>query len=173
MSFALPLGFRFAGVHAGIKRNPAKEDLTLVHCPAGATAAGVYTTNLVYAAPVALDRPRTPAAGMRVIIVNSGNANACTGEQGMADAREMVRLAADAVGADERQALVLSTGVIGRYLPMDRIAAGTKGGCLSAGRGRSQLPRRGSRHSHHRQGDQDCQPVAGRGRSDAPSGGHV
>jgi glutamate N-acetyltransferase/amino-acid N-acetyltransferase len=124
MTVHLPLGFRFAGVHAGIKRNPNKEDLTLVHCPAGAVAAGVYTTNLVFAAPVALDRERTPAADIRVVCVNSGNANACTGERGLADAREMARLAAEAVGASEHQSLVMSTGVIGHFLPMEKIAAG-------------------------------------------------
>jgi glutamate N-acetyltransferase / amino-acid N-acetyltransferase len=126
MSIAVPLGFRFAGVHAGIKKNAEKEDVTLVHCPAGAVAAGVYTTNLVHAAPVALDRSRTPSADMRVVVVNSGNANACTGERGMADAREMARLAAEAVGAGDKQALVMSTGVIGQFLPMDKIAAGVK-----------------------------------------------
>ena len=68
MNLHLPLGFRFAGVSAGIKRNSAKEDLTLVHCPNGATAAGVYTTNLVYAAPVAVDRARTPSADIRIVI---------------------------------------------------------------------------------------------------------
>ena len=120
----IPLGFQFAGVHAGIKRNPEKEDLTLVHCPGGAVAAGVYTTNLVYAAPVAVDRERTPSQDIRVVIVNSGNANACTGERGLADAREMARHAAAATGADEKQALVMSTGVIGQFLPMDKIAAG-------------------------------------------------
>jgi glutamate N-acetyltransferase/amino-acid N-acetyltransferase len=120
----LPLGFRFAGLHAGIKKNPAKEDFTLVHCPTGAVAAGVYTTNLVYAAPVAFDRPRTPSADIRVVAVNSGNANACTGERGLQGAQEMARLAAAAVGADEKQALVMSTGVIGVFLPMDKIAAG-------------------------------------------------
>ena len=83
----------------GIKKNPDKEDLTLVHCPDGAVAAGVYTTNLVFAAPVAFDRERTPSADIRVVVVNSGNANACTGERGLADAREMARLAAEAVGA--------------------------------------------------------------------------
>jgi glutamate N-acetyltransferase/amino-acid N-acetyltransferase len=124
MSITLPLGFRFSGVHAGIKRNPHKEDLTLVHCPGGAAAAGVYTTNLVYAAPVALDRVRTPSADIRVVVVNSGNANACTGERGLADAREMARLAATAVGAMDQQALVMSTGVIGHFLPMEKIAAG-------------------------------------------------
>ena len=97
----LPLGFRFAGLHAGIKKNPKKEDLTLVHCPEGAVAAGVYTKNLVFAAPVAFDRQRTPSADIRVVVVNSGNANACTGERGLADAREMARLAAEAVGANE------------------------------------------------------------------------
>lgn len=124
MNLHLPRGFLFAGVHAGIKRNPNKEDVTLVHCPAGAAAAGVYTTNRVFAAPVALDRQRTPAAGMRVVVANSGNANACTGVQGDEDARTMARLAAAAVGAREEQALVMSTGIIGHFLPMDKIAAG-------------------------------------------------
>jgi glutamate N-acetyltransferase / amino-acid N-acetyltransferase len=124
MTMHLPHGFRFAGIHAGIKRNPTKEDLTLVHCPAGAVAAGIYTTNLVYAAPVAFDRERTPSSDIRVVIVNSGNANACTGQRGLDDAREMARVAADAVGAREHQALVMSTGVIGRFLPMDVISAG-------------------------------------------------
>ena len=124
MALQLPQGFRFAGIHAGIKRNPGKEDLTLVHCPQGAVAAGVYTTNLVYAAPVALDRERTPSSDIRVVIVNSGNANACTGDQGLSDAREMARLSAEAVAAKDHQALVMSTGVIGRFLPMDKIAAG-------------------------------------------------
>jgi len=126
MTLHLPLGFRFAGLHAGIMKNPQKEDLTLIHCPGGAVAAGTYTTNLVFAAPVALDRARTPSGDIRVVIVNSGNANACTGERGMSDCREMARLASDAVGAKEPQALVMSTGVIGHFLPMDKIAAGAK-----------------------------------------------
>jgi glutamate N-acetyltransferase/amino-acid N-acetyltransferase len=124
MTIPLPLGFRFAGVHAGIKRNPTKEDLTLIHCPNGAVTAGVYTTNLVFAAPVAFDRARTPSADIRVVVVNSGNANACTGERGLADAGEMARLAGAAVGATDKQALVMSTGVIGHFLPMEKIAAG-------------------------------------------------
>src|SRR5690242_4615863 len=77
MSLIIPLGFRFAGLHAGIKKSPGKEDLTLVHCERGAVAAGTYTTNLVHAAPVVLDRGRTPSSDIRVVIVNSGNANAC------------------------------------------------------------------------------------------------
>ena len=78
----------------------------------------------MYAAPVAFDRGRTPSADIRVVVVNSGNANACTGERGMADCQEMARLAAAAVGVAESQALVMSTGVIGVFLPMDKIAAG-------------------------------------------------
>jgi glutamate N-acetyltransferase/amino-acid N-acetyltransferase len=120
----LPHGFQFAGTHCGIKKNPQKEDFALVVAPQGATAAGVYTQNLVFAAPVAYDRHRTPAADIRVVAVNSGNANACTGDRGMQDAREMGRLAAAAVGAAENQALVMSTGVIGVFLPMEKIAAG-------------------------------------------------
>src|SRR6476469_8042710 len=133
MSLGIPLGFRFAGIHAGIKKNPSKEDLTLVHCPQGAVAAGVYTTNLVYAAPVAVDRERTPSNDIRVVVVNSGNANACTGERGLADAREMAKLAAEAVGAKPAQALVMSTGVIGHFLPMDKVTAGARAAAAKLG----------------------------------------
>ena len=122
----IPSGFRFAGVSCGIKRDATKEDFSLIVCPRGAVAAGVYTQNLVFAAPVALDRERTPSADIRVVAVNSGNANACTGERGLADAREMARLAAEACGAAAEQALVMSTGIIGEFLPMQKIAAGAK-----------------------------------------------
>jgi len=124
MTHPVPLGFQLAGVHCGIKKNPAKEDFTLIACAPGTVAAGVYTQNLVYAAPVALDRQRTPSAEVRVVAINSGNANACTGERGMRDAQEMARLAAAAMNAGEEQALVMSTGVIGVFLPMEKIATG-------------------------------------------------
>jgi glutamate N-acetyltransferase/amino-acid N-acetyltransferase len=83
---------------------------------------------VVYAAPVAVDRERTPSDKIRVVVVNSGNANACTGQRGLTDARAMAELAAEACGATEDQALVMSTGVIGEYLPMDKIAAGIQRG---------------------------------------------
>lgn len=124
MSTQLPLGFRVAGVHCGIKRSPEKPDLSLIVSDREATAAGVYTQNLVFAAPVGWDRAHTPGAGFRAVVVNSGNANACTGAQGDADARRMAELAGGACGASAEQALVLSTGVIGHFLPLDRIAAG-------------------------------------------------
>ena len=124
MSSSIPSGFRLAGVHCGIKRNPNKEDLTLVIADAPVVAAGVYTQNLVCAAPVILDRERTPSDDIRAVVVNSGNANACTGEKGMQDAQEMTRLAGEVCGADASQVLVMSTGIIGRHLPMEKIAAG-------------------------------------------------
>ena len=125
MAIEVPAGFVMNGVASGIKKT-GKDDFTLIHCPQGATAAGVYTQNLVFAAPVGFDRARTPSDKIRVVAVNSGNANACTGERGLHDCREMARLAAAACGEDEQTCLVMSTGVIGVFLPMDKIAHGAK-----------------------------------------------
>ncbi len=123
---AVPQGYQLAGVYCGVKRNTSKLDLSLVVSDKPAVAAGVYTQNRVFAAPVALDRARTPASDIRAIVINSGNANACTGAQGLRDAEAMARAAAQACGARETQALVLSTGVIGTTLPMDRILPGIR-----------------------------------------------
>jgi glutamate N-acetyltransferase/amino-acid N-acetyltransferase len=127
MAWAIPRGFRFAGVHCGIKQDASRPDLSLVVADAPAVAAGVYTQNLVYAAPVAVDRRRTPSGSIRAVVTNSGNANACTGERGERDAVEMARLAAEACGAQPEQVLVMSTGIIGHFLPMDKIATGVRG----------------------------------------------
>lgn len=137
MTLKLPRGFEAAGVHCGIKSDASKEDLTLLHCPEDAVAAGVYTRNLVFAAPVALDRERTPTDRFRVLVVNSGNANACTGQRGNDDARRMAELAARSVGADPDQALVMSTGIIGEFLPMEKIAAGVLEAAEQLGAGTS------------------------------------
>ena len=96
MSLRLPQGFRAAGVYSGVKRSDAKLDLSLVVSDRPAVAAGVYTKNLVCAAPVKLDRERTPSESIRVVAINSGVANACTGDQGDADARQMAAWAAEA-----------------------------------------------------------------------------
>jgi len=120
----VPRGFRMGAVHAGLKRNASREDVMLVVSDLPATAAGVYTTNLVFAAPVAHDRALTPGRGFRAVILNSGNANACTGTRGLADARAMAAAAAAAVGATADEVLVLSTGVIGEFLPLEKIRAG-------------------------------------------------
>ncbi|MGL6227303.1 MAG: bifunctional glutamate N-acetyltransferase/amino-acid acetyltransferase ArgJ [Thermoguttaceae bacterium] len=125
-SFPLPRKFRFAGVHCGLKSNPEELDLSLVISDRPATAAGVYTQNLVCGAAVLIDRSRTPGRGFRAVVANSRIANDCTGEQGYRDAHEMTALAAEVVGAAPEQALVMSTGVIGLHLPMNKIACGIK-----------------------------------------------
>lgn len=117
-------GYRFAGVYCGVKRDTSRRDLTLVVSDRAATAAGVYTQNLVVGAPVTLGRERTPSDAVRAVVVNSGVANACTGQRGLDDAREMTRLAGETCGATAEQALVMSTGVIGEFLPMEKISAG-------------------------------------------------
>lgn len=124
MTYALPRGFRAAGVHCGIKQDPQKEDLALVVSDRDMTAAGVYTKNRVCAAPVQLDRQRTPLATSRAVVINSGNANACTGERGMQDAVQMTEWTAGRCEIDPGQVLVLSTGVIGAHLPMEAIRGG-------------------------------------------------
>jgi glutamate N-acetyltransferase / amino-acid N-acetyltransferase len=120
-----PTGFRATGLHCGIKAN-GKPDLSLLVSDSPATAAGVFTLNLAKAAPVLLCQEFLGATNgtARAIVTNSGCANACTGPQGMADAREMAALTAAAVGCPVEHALVASTGVIGVNLKMDRLRAG-------------------------------------------------
>ncbi|HEX3148346.1 MAG TPA: bifunctional glutamate N-acetyltransferase/amino-acid acetyltransferase ArgJ [Gemmataceae bacterium] len=121
----LPKGFRFAGVHSGLRASePGRLDLALVVSDTPAAAAGVFTQNRVVASPVHLCRERLPRNDARGFVVCSGNANACTGEQGMADARRMSELAAREVGCAANQFLVASTGVIGRLLPMNVFETG-------------------------------------------------
>src|SRR5579872_1155316 len=90
----LPLGFRAAGVHCGIKKDAAVLDLALFVSDGPATVAGVFTTNLINGAPVKVSRTRVPRQSARGVVINSGDANACTGEQGIADARWMTGLVA-------------------------------------------------------------------------------
>ncbi len=133
MSIQLPQGFRAAGVYSGVKRSDAKLDLSLIASDRPCVAVGVYTKNLVCAAPVTLDRERTPSDSIRVVAINSGVANACTGEQGDVDARQMAAWAAEACGAKPEQALVMSTGVIGSMLPMEKIRAGIQAAAKQLG----------------------------------------
>jgi len=115
-------GFTASGVHCGIK--PQKKDLALVFSRVPAAAAGVFTTNKVKAAPVLLDMERARSGRGQAVVLNSGNANACTAEQGMRDAREMGQLTAQELGIAEDLVYVCSTGVIGRVLPMDALRRG-------------------------------------------------
>ena len=120
----LPQGYRFAGVHCGLKSDPNLLDLTLVVSDMPATVAGVYTQNLVCGAAVQVDRTRTPGTGFKAMVANSRVANDCTGDQGYRDALEMTALAAHYAGAKPDKALVMSTGVIGVLMPMEKIRAG-------------------------------------------------
>ncbi len=116
-------GFRASGISCGIKGKGLK-DLALIYSERPATVAGLFTTNRVKAAPVLLDMERIRGGAAQAIIVNSGNANACTGRKGLEDAREMAGLVAARAGIDEGLVLVASTGVIGEPLPMERIRSG-------------------------------------------------
>ena len=120
----LPQGFRVAGVHCGVKPGTEKRDLALYVSDFPAASAGVFTTNLVNGAPVKLSRRRVGRATTRAVVMNSGNSNACTGERGLADAETMTAGVAHLLGCAADDVLVCSTGVIGRFLPLDRIAAG-------------------------------------------------
>lgn len=124
MSLDLPKGFRYASVHCGLKTSAAKPDLSLIVADKPAVAVGVYTQNVVYAAPVAIDRQRTPSENVRGIVINAGNANACTGQRGIDDADQMTRQVAAKCDADAEQVLVMSTGIIGHFLPMEKVTAG-------------------------------------------------
>ncbi len=116
-------GFLFSGIAAGIKKNGQK-DLGLIYSEVPAQAAGLFTTNAVKAAPVLLDRARLKMGLCQAILVNSGNANACTGNQGLRDAKSMTSFVARQLGVDEGLVFPSSTGVIGSPLPMKRIEEG-------------------------------------------------
>ena len=119
----MPAGFTAAGVACGIKGG-SKKDLALIYSEAAASAAGAFTTNRVTAAPVRLSRKVLAGGRCRAIIVNSGCANACNGPKGEADAVEMARLTAKALGIEPGLVAVCSTGRIGRLLPMEKIENG-------------------------------------------------
>ncbi|HEX8031470.1 MAG TPA: bifunctional glutamate N-acetyltransferase/amino-acid acetyltransferase ArgJ [Vicinamibacterales bacterium] len=120
-----PSGFRASGLHCGIKAN-GKPDFSLIVSDMPASAAGVFTLNLAKAAPVSLSQDHLASSNGRAqaIVTNSGCANACTGPQGVADAKEMAQLTATALGCREDHVLVASTGVIGVNLKMDKVRSG-------------------------------------------------
>lgn len=114
-----PKGFISGGVHCGIKyRN---KDLSLIYSKAPCLGCGVFTQNKVQAAPVKVTRAHLRNNKAQAIIANSGNANCCTGEQGLKDARRTCQVVADKLGISQKDILVASTGIIGKRLPMKRI----------------------------------------------------
>ncbi|NRD78203.1 bifunctional ornithine acetyltransferase/N-acetylglutamate synthase [Bacillus sp. BRMEA1] len=122
-SITLPKGFKAGGIHCGIKRK--KLDLGYVVSEVPAATAGVYTTNIFQAAPLVLTQESIAKENkVQAILVNSGNANACTGEQGLKDANEMQKQFACQLGIVDHLVAVTSTGVIGELLPMEKIKTG-------------------------------------------------
>ena len=113
-------GFEAAGIAAGLKKKN-KKDLGLIFSKVPANVAGAFTRNRVKAAPVILGKERIKSGICQAIIVNSGNANCCTGKQGIRDAETMASLSASELGISENLVLVASTGVIGEPLPIERI----------------------------------------------------
>ncbi len=126
-------GFRAAGVPAGIKYE-GRNDVALLVADAPCAAAAVFTTNKVAAAPVLYDREVVRGGKVQAILANSGCANACTGEEGLKDAKLSALVTAGELGIDPKLVLVASTGVIGRRLPMDRLLAGMKSAKAALGR---------------------------------------
>ena len=120
-----PKGFKAAGVKAGIKKS-CNLDVAVVYSEKDATVAGVFTTNKVAAAPVYVSKETVANKKARAIVANAGCANACTGEEGMKNARLMAKIAATELNCDEKKVAVASTGIIGAQLPMDKMEKGIK-----------------------------------------------
>lgn len=118
-----PKGFYAAGIHCGVKR--VKKDLAMIYTETPAVAAAVFTTSKVQAAPVLVDKIQLKRSSLfSALVVNSGNANACTGEPGLNDAWTMINATAQSLNIPKEEILVSSTGVIGQYLPIDKIQSG-------------------------------------------------
>lgn len=121
-----PKGFAASGISAGIKKS-GNRDMALIAAARPVPAAAVFTRNLVAAAPVVVSRAHISNGLIRAAIVNAGNANACTGEAGLDDARRMAAVTGATLGCDPTDVIVASTGVIGVPMPMDLVVAGIEG----------------------------------------------
>lgn len=120
-----PKGYRAAGVKAGIKKS-GREDVAVIHSTTPAAVAAMFTTNTMVAAPVIVSRQAVENGKASAVVVNSGCANACTGEQGIADAQAMAHITGELLGVKDDEVLVASTGIIGVNLPMEKVTAGIK-----------------------------------------------
>ena len=118
-----PIGFKATGIHCGIKHK--KNDLALLVSEIPANVAGVFTTNAIQAAPLVVTKEAMLKVGkMQAIVVNSGNANACTGQQGLKDARLMQQTAAEKLGISSNLVGVASTWIIGEMMKMEPLVKG-------------------------------------------------
>jgi len=122
-SITAPRGFLAVGAACGIKRS-GNLDLGLIVCPTGAKAAAVFTTNKVVSAAVQVCKQHVKSGEIQAVVVNSGNANTCTGQKGLDNAIKMCTAAAKEIEAESGKVLVASTGIIGEQLPIKKIAAG-------------------------------------------------
>jgi len=138
-----PKGFRAAAVHAGIRTASRAPDVGLLVCDALVPAAAVFTTSKVIAAPVKVAREHVAHGRLRAVVVNAGNANACTGLHGELDARHACATVADTVGCDPRHVLPCSTGIIGHLLPMQKLERGIR--AAAAARALGSTPRHAAR----------------------------
>jgi glutamate N-acetyltransferase/amino-acid N-acetyltransferase len=118
-----PKGFLAAGISCGIKTS-GKKDIGIIACPTGAKAAGVFTTNKVVSAAVTVCKKHIKTGNAEAVVVNSGNANTCTGKMGLKNAQIMCRTVAQLIDAKANQVLIASTGIIGYQLPMDKVNRG-------------------------------------------------
>ena len=119
-----PKGFLASGITCGIKKS-GKPDLGLIVCPTGAKTAAVFTTNKIVSAAVTVSKAHVKSASICAVVVNSGNANACTGKQGLNNAITMCSATAKKLGVDDpHNVLVASTGIIGEQLPIKKITKG-------------------------------------------------
>lgn len=117
-------GFKAAGVYCGIKKNSNKKDLSLIYSEGKALSAGVFTTNKVKAAPVSINMEHIKNHNTQAVVINSGNANACTGEKGFEDGKNMILATAKELNLSPTEVLVASTGIIGVQMPMGKIISG-------------------------------------------------
>ncbi|MCX7914024.1 MAG: bifunctional glutamate N-acetyltransferase/amino-acid acetyltransferase ArgJ [Thermodesulfovibrionales bacterium] len=120
MNLAIPKGFLFSTTEASIKK-PGRPDLALIYSDTACVISGMFTTNRIKAAPVKHNIKKIKKGLAQAIVVNSGNANACTGKQGLKDVAEIVKMVGNLLKLDPELIYVCSTGVIGIPLPMDRI----------------------------------------------------
>ncbi|MCG8538464.1 MAG: bifunctional glutamate N-acetyltransferase/amino-acid acetyltransferase ArgJ [Clostridia bacterium] len=124
-------GFKAAGVYCGIKKNSNKKDLSLIYSEGKALSAGVFTTNKVKAAPVLINMEHIKNHNTQAVVINSGNANACTGEKGFEDGKNMILATAKELNLSPTEVLVASTGIIGVQMPMGKIISGIEDAALS------------------------------------------
>ncbi len=132
-SIVAPKGFLAGAVYCGIKTMKDSLDVGVIYSEYPAAGAALFTTNQIYAAPVKYSRNVAQKGKVRAFVINSGNANACTGEQGYKNAVEMARSAARCLKISEDEVLVASTGIIGRQLPMDKLIDGIHKATASVG----------------------------------------